>query len=290
MNLKPMVKRLVPIGVFDLIYRLREARQMAEYRDRRARMDRLRGSVSKTISAIRHLTSAECSNVNFLEHTFIPSLGLNNEMLHEQPAELSSHYGTGLHIWQYPNQLARYLAWLSRNAGAVNCYMEIGCRWGGMFILVAEWLRKSGAGIHTVIAVDPIEPSPFIDEYFKFLENEKKSEGSKIQTIYAKELSTAPEVRRLVEQIRPDFVFIDGGHSLGSALTDHMLVREHANVIVHHDISSQACSDIALLWSTLKQLEIGFEFFEFTDQYKSVGGNFLGIGVMKRRSICQVVA
>ena len=34
----------------------------------------------------------------------IPLLGLNGELLYQQPKELNEHYGTGLHIWQYPNQ------------------------------------------------------------------------------------------------------------------------------------------------------------------------------------------
>lgn len=47
--------------------------------------------------------------------------------------------------------------------------MEIGCRWGGMFILITEWLRNSGADLKTVIALDPIAPTPFISAYFDLL-------------------------------------------------------------------------------------------------------------------------
>ena len=58
------------------------------------------------------------TDIGFLEYEFIPALGLNNEIFsNEQPPELSSYFGRGLHLWQYPNQLARYLAWLTKNVG-----------------------------------------------------------------------------------------------------------------------------------------------------------------------------
>jgi hypothetical protein len=87
-----------------------------------------------------------------------------------------------------------------------------------------------------------------------------------------------------VDRIRPDFVFIDGDHSLRGALADHLLVREHARIIVHHDICSDACPDTTFLWEALKRLESHeFDFVEFVNQYPSVTGQFLGIGAMKRK-------
>jgi hypothetical protein len=84
--------------------------------------------------------------------------------------------------------------------------------------------------------------------------------------------------------LQPDFVFIDGDHTLSGALADHLLVRDHATIIAHHDICSQACPDTTLLWQTLRKLEAPiFEFYEFVDQYPSVQGAFLGIGAMKRK-------
>ncbi len=38
----------------------------------------------------------------------------------------------------------------------VKSFMEIGCRRGGMFVLVCEWLRHNGADLKAVIAVDPV--------------------------------------------------------------------------------------------------------------------------------------
>ncbi|MFN5669123.1 hypothetical protein, partial [Bradyrhizobium sp.] len=106
-----------------------------------------------------------------------------------------------------------------------------------------------------------------------------------IEPVYMQDYSTSPLVAAHVEQLKPDFVFIDGDHSLRGAMLDHLLVRSHARIIAHHDIHSQACPDTTLLWTALKQFEAPiFDTFEFTSQYPSVNGAFLGIGAMKRRS------
>lgn len=244
----------------------------------KSEISQLRSAVGETVAAIAALTEAQCTDIAFLENEFIPSLGLNDENLDEQPPELSASYGKGLYIWQYPNQLAAYLAWLARNVVGITSYMEIGCRWGGMFILTSEWIRKNGGQLRTMTAIDPIEPSPLIKAYFKLLGQ------SSIQTIYVRDLSTSILVKEMVDRIHPDFVFIDGDHSLRGVLGDHMLVREHARIIAHHDVCSQACPDTTFLWESLKKLEIlEFDFFDFIDQYPSCKGNFLGIGVMKRK-------
>ena len=275
-NPRRIIRPLVPIGLLDLGYRLYEKRQEQV---RRARFEKLRSIVASTVDAIQGLKPQRCSDIAFLENELIPALGLNDGNLREQPAELARYLGNGLHIWQYPNQLARCLAWLSTNAKGIKCYMEIGCHWGGMFILITEWLRKNGANLQNAIAVDPIEPTPFIDEYFKVLKN-----ATTIQATYVQDYSSSQRVKDLVARLAPDFVFIDGDHALKTALADHMLVRDCARIIVHHDICSHTCPDPAFLWSVLRKLEQEeFEFSEFVNQYESVTGSFLGIGTMKRR-------
>jgi hypothetical protein len=240
---------------------------------------------------VRSLEHRQCVDRHFLEMEFIPALGLNDELLHEQPPELAQAFGKGLHIWQYPKQLAGYLAWLAENAKATTAYMEIGCRWGGMFIFIVEWLRRNGANLRRVLAVDPIAPTPFVDTYFQLLRQERNAQRSEIDAVYLQALSTSPEVRDAVQQIKPDFVFIDGDHTLAGALADHMLVRDYVRIVVHHDVSSQACLDTTVLWEALKRLEVPvFEPFEFIDQYDSVPGQFLGIGVLRRRLVAQDLA
>lgn len=83
--------------------------------------------VDMAVQKIKSLDMKACFDSNFLEHEFIPSLGLNNEALNEQPQELKKYFGKGLHIWQYPNQLSKYLVWLAYNASNIQRYVEIGC-------------------------------------------------------------------------------------------------------------------------------------------------------------------
>ena len=283
-QLKRIVRPFVPVGLIDLYANHHSQRERQQEDARRLRFEGLRGTVGQTIGAIASLTREQCVDLRFLEHEFIPSLGLNDELLHEQPAEFAASQGKGLHIWQYPVQLAGYLAWLTRNAEGITSYMEIGCRWGGMFILISEWIRRHGDRLRSVTAVDPIEPTPFIETYFALLREQAAAGRTAIEATYLQEFSTAPGVRDMVERTRPDFVFIDGDHRLYGALADHMLIRDHARIIVHHDVFSQSCPDTTLLWDALKTLEAHtFENVEFVGQYPSVNGHFLGIGALKRR-------
>ena len=156
-----------------------------------------------------------------------------------------------------------------------------------MVILVAEWLRKNGAPLEDVIAIDPIEPTPLIDEYFSLLRGKFGPPTTVTRATYLREYSTSSTVANLVDEVRPELVFVDGDHTLKGALADHLLARKHAKIIVHHDIESSV--DTSFLWHALKSLECAeFEFVEFVDQYQSVEGNFLGIGVMKRRPFMAV--
>jgi hypothetical protein len=107
------------------------------------------------------------------------------------------------------------------------------------------------------------------------LQNEDSSRRKKIEAIYICDNSTSQEVSGLVKRIKPDFVFIDGDHGLKGVLLDHLLVRDHARIIVHHDVVSHSCPDTALHWDAVKKLERhDFEFFEFVEQYDSVKGSF----------------
>jgi hypothetical protein len=278
---KVLVKALTPHGVILGKRSLNEMRQRRTEQKRREKFLGRKQAVAETVGRIRQLSATQCRDVRFLEHDFIPSLGLNDEMLHEQPGELSKYFGQGLHIWQYPSQLARYLAWIAQHAPGVASYAEIGCRWGGMFILISEWLRRHGADLRQVVAIDPIAPTPFIDEYFSFL----RSAHPETESVYVQDFSTSSQAKMTLARIKPRFVFIDGDHSLRGALEDHMLVRDTAQIIVHHDICSDACADTKYLWSVLKRLEAQeFEVEEFGDQYASVRGDFLGIGVLRRKS------
>lgn len=232
--------------------------------------------VDRVCALIAALPQDRLRDTNYLEHHVIPAIGLNNEQLHEQPAELSRYFGTGLRLWQYPNQFAKFLAWLADNATGAECYAEIGCRWGGTFILVSEWLKRVSPRFRRALAIDPIAPTPLIARYMQL------HEGREFAVEYLQDFSTSERFAAVMAARKPDVVFVDGDHTLRGALVDHLLVRRIANVVVHHDIASDACPDTTLLWKALLDMESGWEFSEFTDQYESVRGSYLGIGCMRR--------
>jgi len=95
-------------------------------------LDYLKSGVLSTIS------TEELVNI-------IPSFGLNNESLEEQPTTLSEYYGKGLRIWQYPIQLAPFMMWLKDIK--VNSSLEIGSRWGGNFIVISQILKNNNPDI-----------------------------------------------------------------------------------------------------------------------------------------------
>ena len=88
-SLQQIVKPFVPPALLDQVRRYSNFRESKREEERRAKFERLRNSVSATVSAIYSLIPQQCSDAIFLEHEFIPSLGLNDELLHEQPTELS---------------------------------------------------------------------------------------------------------------------------------------------------------------------------------------------------------
>ena len=234
--------------------------------------------VPEAMTLVQSVPDSRLRDVTYLEQELIPALGLNDENLQEQPEELSQFFGRGLHIFQYPNQLARYMVWLAEQASDTRTYVEIGSRWGGTFILVCEWLRRIGAPLDGAIAIDPIGETPMLQMYGECLSREG------IGFRFIKDSSTSPSVQTLFRETQPDFVFIDGDHSMKGALADHILARKSATIIVHHDIASDACPETTALWNALRELENGsFVPMEFIDQYPSVQGSYLGIGALKRR-------
>jgi hypothetical protein len=239
----------------------------------------IRDAVDYAISRIQGLTDAQVRDPEFLEKSLLPQLGLNNEMLQEQPAHLKEYYGKGLHIWQYPVQFGPFLASLSERGAGVRKYLEVGVRWGGTFIAVSEFLRRISPGCELSIAVDPIAPSPLM-RYYCDLGRAK----------YRQCLSTSETFKALIATERPDFVFIDGDHSLRGVMNDFHVCSSSANLIAFHDIASDGCVDTTLFWSFLKRHAAVFDSFEFVDQYDSVVGSFMGIGALLRKNQLQAGA
>jgi hypothetical protein len=203
--------------------------------------------------------------------TLIPKLGFNDENVHEQPRMVLDNTG-GLKIWQYPNQFSKYMARILA-AYPITRYLEIGCRWGGTFVLTMEYLKRvgnEGAEVEGV-AVDIID-SP-VQEYCAEYPNAR----------FVKCDSSSPEFEKFLETERFDLVLIDGDHSYEGVKGDFNRVRDKARSLVFHDIRSTACPGVVQCWNEVKETYANdYEFHEFVEQYDEItttGNTYLGIGV-----------
>jgi hypothetical protein len=199
--------------------------------------------------------------------TILPEFGFNHENPKELPAEMLFQPGLGLRIWQYPNQFAPYMAWLVSNGHQINSYMEIGTRHGGTFVMQTETLRQINPSFDTAIAVDLID-QPELLEGYKYRQQDSQTKA----------------FSQWVRKQFSDCIFIDGDHSYQGVKRDAELTIERCNIQVFHDISSDSCKDVGIYWQEHKTAHSGtHDFIEFTEQYDSVEGSFLGIGVAYRK-------
>ena len=270
------------VSVESLAVEASDSQQPAIANDVRfLKLELTKSSVIKSINRIRALTELQCRDVEFLEHTLIPELGLAQEDW-SFPPEIAHLSGKGLHLLQLPCQLAPLLAWLADNARGIECYLEIGVRWGGMFILISEWLRRFSPELRKVIALDPAEMSPLIREYADYISTIDGDRGLEVR--YEKEYSTSVAAKDLVLNLRPDFVFIDGDHRYEGVSHDYELVRDQAKMLMFHDISASAWPGVGRLWrEVLTQNSKTHSAVEFTKQYQSGDGGGMGLGVVKIR-------
>lgn len=216
--------------------------------------------------------SDRLSDSKFIETSLLPYFGLNNENLHEQPQELSSLYGggLGLRIWQYPNQFGPYLSFISQYASRINTYIEVGCRHGGTFVTHVEFLSCLNSSFEKGVAVDIIECPPLLKDY---VTHNEKAEFRNINSL-------SQEYKEYVVNNHFNLAFIDGDHSYEGVKADAENLRPFCDIQVFHDISSDECPGVSRYWEELKKtLSDVYVFYEFTDQYDSVNGSFLGIGV-----------
>lgn len=225
------------------------------------------------INLIKNSSKTDLENVHYLENLII-SLGFNTEILREQP-EVVRKNGGGLLIWQYPNQFSKYLLLLKTLK--IHSYIEIGCRWGGTFILTNEYLKMFNS-MDKSVAVDIID-SPVVEYCLK-----------NTNTTFLKMNSQSREFQNYIKDNFFDLIFIDGDHSYLGVKNDYEVCKNSGNVFVFHDIVNDVCPGVVYFWKELKETEKdGFIFFEFIEQYPEVvsrtGQNFLGIGVMIRKVI-----
>lgn len=209
----------------------------------------------------------DLQNSDYLEKLII-TLGFNTEILREQP-QIVRENGGGLLIWQYPNQFSKYLCLL--NKYKISSYIEIGCRWGGTFVLTNEYLKMFNT-MNKSVAIDVIE-SPVIHYCIN------NSETQFIQTN-----SQSNEFRNYMNNNYFDLIFIDGDHSYEGVKNDYEISKNSGKMFVFHDIVNDVCPGVVRFWNELKTNEHNtYEFFEFTEQYPDVWNEthqtFLGIGV-----------
>jgi cephalosporin hydroxylase len=219
------------------------------------------------INLIKESSLDDLENSNYLKNLII-KLGFNTEILEEQP-EIVKENGGGLLIWQYPNQFSKYLSLLRTQN--ISSYIEIGCRWGGTFVLTTEYLKIFNT-INKSVAVDIID-SPVLQYCL-----------SNNETQFININSQSQEFKDYIENNYFDLIFIDGDHSYYGVKNDYEISKNSGKIFVFHDIVNDVCPGVVQFWNELKNNEgEKYNFFEFTEQYDDVWKNthrrFLGIGV-----------
>lgn len=220
----------------------------------------------KYINKIREAPIEKLRDETWLEEYFLPSLGFNNEFLHEFPSHLYSHCGFGLKSRQYPNQFSKYLVWLSKQN--INSYLEIGCRHGGTFIITLEYLQRFSKEPIQGLGIDPVL-SHVMKHYVRLNPN----------VTYLNISSQHSNFNDIIARENFDLVLIDGDHRYEDVLYDFNLVQRSARLIALHNIASDVCPGVVYLWNQIKHNYA--KSIEFVEQYDSVPRNYLGIGVIE---------
>lgn len=228
------------------------------------------GDVSGAIDLLRSASLRELRNEEFLREELLLHLGLNGEILKEFPETLYPWCGKGIRSWQYPIQFSKYLAYLSDRD--VRSYVEIGCRFGGTFIIVVEFLRRF-SDLHRACAMD-ITSTGIMKDYARVTSGVE----------YRIANSLEPEARSFLGSTQWDLAFVDGDHRYEGCWADFLSVRQRSKMIALHDIVSDACPGVQQVWGDIKKIVPSNRLFEATDQYREVkartGSSYLGIGVV----------
>jgi cephalosporin hydroxylase len=226
------------------------------------------------IELIRRAEMRQLRDAAWLEHELIPQLGLNDDLPHLFPSELQPALGRGLRAWQWPNQLAPYLAELSKHR--ISRYIEIGVQHGGTFLATVEYLRRFH-GVSDAVAVDVMNVTGV-----------RRYAAATSGVRFLRASSQGRRFRRLIRSGgRWDLVLIDGDHAEAAVRQDFETVRHHAELIAFHDIVDSYSPGVIKVWNEVKEQVKGeFAVHEFTAQYPEVqarkGDTSLGLGLLVR--------
>ena len=203
--------------------------------------------------------------------------------LREFPSELHEHCGRGIGIWQYPNQFEPYIEAIKAHfggSGGPKTYVEIGVAAGGTFMATCDLLLSPTARA-VAIDISPVIGTTIDDGRAK---NKTPFDGllaafidGKTREFFCGTSRDFATSSRCPETI--DLLFIDGDHSYEGVKADFEALGPRSRVVVFHDIVIDACPGVVRFWREIAAAFPG-RTAEFIDQYDSVAGSFLGIGVL----------
>lgn len=205
------------------------------------------------VERIRRAEPAVFTDPTRLE-ALILELGLNDDGLDDFPASLLPHCGHGLKIWQYPRELAAYLAHLVRLE--VRSYLELGTRHGGTFVVTVESLARCGL-LESALGVD-IMPCPSMLEY---VASEPRARFAQVNT-------QSDDFARVVDEHGPfDAALIDANHSAAECRRELSVLAHRCRVIAFHDIANTEFPEVGTVWNEVKALGT-FRCFEYISGYR----------------------
>jgi hypothetical protein len=232
--------------------------------------------INGLIQLIQKASIEQLIDANYLENILLLQLGLNNENLNEFPSHLHQYYGKGIKSWQYPIQFSKFLVSLSKLK--IDSYLEIGCRHGGTFIIICEYLKRFNPNLKSC-AIDPYY-SLIMDIYVNDITENAE---------YFVDFSQSTKFIDLSKH-HWSIAFIDGDHSLAGVTTDYNLVKNNSDILVFHDIVNDVCPGVIKIWNDLKEkYSLDHKMDEFIEQYQEVlqreDKQYLGIGVFYQNKI-----
>lgn len=226
--------------------------------------------IADAINLLRTSPIENLRSAAWLEYEALPALGLNAEG--RFPQHLRPYQARGLQSWQWPNQFAKYLAFLGEQE--VSSYLELGLFNGGTFIITIEYLSRFVPDF-VAFGVDMEVRQP-IRTYLE-------SAHSNVQVRNAR--TDDPMVCRAVAQRLWDLALIDAGHTEQECWTDYQMVRDYARFAAFHDISNDFFAGVGQVWERIASCMPRRCIAEFIDQYPELlaasGKRDYGLGIVR---------